>query len=98
MLKLLDKIFEAMGLGPEPKPESWEKRRARMRAPYLEDFERRFGKEFVATIRSVCTYPMTVDGKTKFCGKTGTHDGIIGMLCDEHHEVVHRLQGRKILI
>lgn len=94
MLKLLDKIFEAIGLGSEPKPESWEEHKARMRAPYLEDLKRRFGKEFVSRVRSVCTYPMMVDGKTRFCGKTGTHDGIIGMLCDEHHEVVNRLPGR----
>jgi hypothetical protein len=88
-LKALFRIFDL--LSPEPKLGPWDVHKARMRAPYLADLERRFGREFVEKVRSVCTYPVTENGKTRFCGKTGVHDGIIGKLCDEHREYLNRL-------
>lgn len=93
-MKFLSWFARAFGHGPEG--ESREDRMARMRAPYLDDLERRFGSEFVARVRSVCTYPVSVGGRIRFCGRPGTHDGIIGVLCDEHYEHVHGLPLRTI--
>jgi hypothetical protein len=96
MMKLLSKFLKF--LKPEPeRSESEEDYMARMRAPYLANLEQRFGKEFVTTVRSVCTWAVTVDGKLQFCGKPGTHEGVIGKLCDEHHAWLNRIPPSKVL-